>query len=173
MQCFPETCGLYSNHQSSGQGLFILIPCKENSWVWWHSSNTGVDKTGGDFFIIFAFWRQYISLVTILKKKKGKKKKASTKSYTLAGSLENMPVIQARYPFLFLKACLVCFLLFVFIKKGHLISFHVDLMAFLTYEMEMVARVIASLPSKVVLRIHWERVQDLRKSATQGVIDTY
>lgn len=88
------------------------------------------------------------------KKEKGEKKKASTKSYTLAGSLENMPVIQARYPFLFLKACLVCFLLFVFIKKGHLISFHVDLMAFLTYEMEMVARVIASLPSKVVLRIH-------------------
>lgn len=89
------------------------------------------------------------------KKEKGeKKKKASTKSYTLAGSLENMPVIQARYPLLFLKGCLVCFLLFVFIKKGPLISFHVDLMAFLTYEMEMVARVIASLPSKVVLMIH-------------------
>lgn len=47
-------------------------------------------KAGGEiFFIIFAFGKQSISLVTVLKKKKRKAGNASTKSYTLAGSLEN------------------------------------------------------------------------------------
>ena len=70
----------------------------------------------GEFVILFAFQRQYISLVTILKNKKEKKKKTSTKSYTLAGSLENMPVIQARHTVLSLKGMLSLFCLFL--SKG-------------------------------------------------------
>lgn len=67
-----------------------------------------------------------------------------------------MPVIQARYPFLFLKGklgFLGLFCLFAFIKKEHLTSFQADRMALLIYKMETVAVATAPLPCKVVLRI--------------------
>lgn len=69
-----------------------------------------------------------------------------------------MPVIQARYPFLFLKGklgFLGLFCLFAFIKKEHLTSFQADRMALLIYKMETVAVATAPLPCKVVLRIQW------------------
>ena len=45
-QCNVSLRGVgYSNHKSSGQGIFILIPHKENCGVWWHSSDTRVAKS--------------------------------------------------------------------------------------------------------------------------------
>lgn len=43
--------------------------------------------------------------------------------------------------------------MFVFITRGHLLFFQMDLMAFLIYKMERVATVIVSLPYKAVWRI--------------------
>lgn len=110
-----------------------------------------------EFFIVVAFWRQYISLVTILKKKKGerkkRKKKPSTKPYTLAESLENRPVIQARYPFLFLKGRLSLFHFVSFCQKGASHIFPRGSHGFPTSETQAVATGVVPLPEKAVLRI--------------------
>lgn len=125
------------NHQSSEQGAFSSLFSTRKTVGYGDNLQAQEKPEAGEFIIIFAFQRQYISLVTILKKKK----KPSTKSYTLAGSLENMPVIQARHRVLSQRDAY--FVLSVFIKKGHLKSFQVDLTAFL---IKTTARVTISLP---------------------------
>lgn len=69
---------------------FNLRLSEENRRVGQHSSHTrGAKGRGEVFFIIFAFGKRSISLVTVLKRKKGKGWNTSTESYTLADSLEN------------------------------------------------------------------------------------
>lgn len=70
MQCLPKACGPLQPYQLE-QSIFILTPLKENGSICRHFSNTTVAKgEGGGFFIRFAFGRQSISLVTVLKKRK-------------------------------------------------------------------------------------------------------
>lgn len=67
------------------------------------------------FVIEFAFGRQSISLVTVLKKKR--KKNASIKSYTLADSRENMLVIRQDTQSFYSKRCLGILIWFGFYKE--------------------------------------------------------
>lgn len=86
-------------------------------------------------------------------KKKKKKKKPSTKPYTLAESLENRPVIQARYPFLFLKGRLSLFHFVSFCQKGASHIFPRGSHGFPTSETQAVATGVVPLPEKAVLWI--------------------
>lgn len=107
----------------------------------------------GEIFIIFAFGRQYISLVTVLKKKRARRTlcwilylSRQPRKYAYDSSKVPTPFFKGMLMFCFF--CLVLFLLIL--TKGHLLSFQMDLMPFFTYKMEMLPIVILSLPYEAV-----------------------